>query len=169
MRRLLFFIILASSIGFSALLVLFHDDFWAINTGSGNAFISENGWDKVWYFVTNITNHEWAWNSANFLLYSTTLFAIVSVFTILLLVILILVNIGNLARTNRLYVMAGNFYFVATILTGAYIWRAINVMSTVNGDWGIGTLPIWFYVPIVLSIVLINLRLFVFRPGERDE
>ncbi|MCL2846409.1 MAG: hypothetical protein FWE38_01840 [Firmicutes bacterium] len=173
MRRLLFWIILVAAIGFSTLVVLFVENFWAINltneSGAAAVATGGNGWNMIIEFFRNIADHEWGWNSENVLVYALIVFVLLNIVTLVTLALVFLRNIGMLNRSERLYRNAMWFFFSALVLSAAYIWWVVDVMETMNAvaptTWGMRTISVWFFIPIGLGLVSAALS-GVFKSSE---
>lgn len=152
MRRLLFFVFLTASIGFSVYVVLHQLELW----------------DMVYNFFRNISDFDWGWSHTHALLYATLFFLLSCGLTLLVLLLVFIVNFGILGKSRRLYRNAGGFFSAAVGFSAAYAWHTHEILQRTNESWTINTLPVWAYVPISLAIVSVMLAA-IFRGTEVND
>ena len=156
MKRLFFFILLVASIGASVNIVLFVPGFWEFNPSgeTGGAIPSGTGYDMLYFFFTNLSDWEWAVNVETFMIFALISFVVLSVASFLILTFILLLTLGNLNNSRRLYRNTAWFLSASLTLSGIYIWMVVDVINSYEGfSFGINTLPIWFYVPLGTAIL----------------
>jgi len=163
LKRLIFFLFLVASIGASLVMVLFVEQFWLINiTGNsgdaGNILepIGGTGWDLIYTFFNNISDWEFAFDWTNILLFSTIAFSIFCIAILITLLLILLINKGNLNRSRSLYRNAAIFFVGVLPLIGGYIWMLVDVINLAGpaGNWSVRAFPVIFYIPFVTGLVM---------------
>ncbi|MCL2755884.1 MAG: hypothetical protein FWE45_02415 [Firmicutes bacterium] len=165
--RIVFFLILIASIGFSAIAIFYISDFFTYNPGGTSTWINGspyNGFNRVTNFFYNITSHTWAWTPYNALTYAIIIFLVINTLVLLGLVFGFIFNLGNLRRTH-LYRKSIWFFISTGTLIAAYVWYIVHSFNSRDISFNINTLSIWFYVPIILSLTCV-LVAGIFRRSE---
>ena len=169
MRRLFFYLFLVAVIGTSLILALFVNQYWNVYPLGSTTTIEGieaswpdnplNGFEMLFNsdigFFMNLSNWEWAFDSYNVMVFSLIIFIIFCLAALLTLLLILLVNLGNLNKSRSLYRNGLVFFVAAMILTGAYIWFAVDFTSYTGLGWSIRTLPIAFYVPPVAGLIML--------------
>ena len=147
MKRIIYYILLLAGILGSSYFVLWQLEFIAGNTGL----------ELMKVFIESIKSGSFtfAFDPPHIITYAIAIFLVVNAATLLTLLVVLIINLGVLSKVMKFYSISSSFFISAFILTAGFAYVIIEAGGDIMKKFL--DLNLFFYLPIVASIVLMIL------------
>ena len=179
MRRLVFKILLFSSIAATSFVILFVSGFWNLNvTGNSGAGMNQDGaitgWNLLREIWGGVRGYEYNFTfqaEQVFMHYALLLFLLINIVVVAITLVRWILGGFQLGAWSGFYNMAYWFMGATIVITSSYIWYAITEIQAANyleegvAGFSMFLFPFWAYIPIIAGTIL-SVLAGVFQQAE---